>query len=141
MADTTTIITITTIIFCEFPENADFYYGFIHLAWGGGYIFGPIIMLLAYDSIGYTGIFFLLSGIISVGALVPAICMIPSRLNTNDESDDKDEKDLKSVNYCDFFKSYRSMTILIISLLGITPLIYVDGTLAVRLMAMGMTEA
>lgn len=141
MADTATVITITTIILSEFPENGDFYYGFIHLAWGGGLIIGPIIVLLAYDSIGYTGMFFLLACIISVGALVPSICMIPTRLNTNDESDDKDEKDLKSVNYCDFFKSYRTMTILIISLLGITPLIYVDGLLAMRLMAMGMTEA
>jgi MFS family permease len=84
MADTTTAITVTTIIFCEFAEQADFFYGFIHLAWAGGYIIGPIITLLAYDSVGYTGMHFLLAGIIGVGALVPSICMLPSRLNTND---------------------------------------------------------
>jgi MFS family permease len=84
MADTTSAITVTTIIFCEFAEHADFYYGLIHLAWAGGYIVGPIITLLAYDSIGYTGMFFLLACIISVGSLVPSICMIPSRLNAKE---------------------------------------------------------
>jgi MFS family permease len=91
MADTTTAITVTTIIFCEFPEHADLYYGFIHLAWSGGYIIGPIITLLAYDSIGYIGMFFLLTCMITVGSLVPSIFMIPSRLNsTESESESHD---------------------------------------------------
>lgn len=84
MADTSTAISVTTIIFCEFPDKADYYYGFIHLAWSGGYIFGPVITLLVYDSVGYAGLFFLIMGIIALGALIPAICMIPSRLNAHE---------------------------------------------------------
>jgi len=81
MADTSTAITVTIIIFSEFPDKADYYYGFIHLAWAGGFLIGPVIALLLYDSVGYAGLYYLIAGVIVLGALIPATCMIPARLN------------------------------------------------------------
>jgi len=138
MADTATAITVITIIFCEFPEKADFYNGFIMLAWTGGYIVGPVITTIFYDLVGYAGMFFLLACLIAVGALIPSVYMLPSRLNKK-ESEDEEDGDEKNVSYGDFLKSYRSITILIVFLLVITPLIYNDTLLAIRLMSMGMT--
>jgi len=80
-ADTTTSITVTAIISCEFADQADFYYGFIIFAWGSGYITGPIITLMVYNSLGYAGNFFFLACLIALGALIPSICLLPSRLN------------------------------------------------------------
>lgn len=85
-ADTTTAIAVTTIISCEFAEKADLYYGLVHIFWAGGYIIGPIITLIVYDSLGYAGIFFFIAVLIAIFGLVPSICMIPSRLNKLDES-------------------------------------------------------
>jgi len=139
MADTTTAITITTIISCEFTDKADYYYGFVQLAWSGGYIIGPMITLILHDSLHYTGLFLFLACLIALGALVPSVCMLPSRLNKK-ESETTDG-DTTYISYCDFFKSFRSVTILVVSLLGITPLIYIDGPLSTRLVSLGCTEA
>lgn len=45
------------------------------------------------------------------------------------------------MKYSDFFKSYRSLTMIILWFVGITPLIYVNNLLAVKLIEMGMAES
>jgi len=81
MGDTATIISYTTIISSEFPEKADYYYSLMHLAWSASYLIGPIVTYIAYDTFGYCGTFLFTAFLIGSGALIPAILMLPSRLN------------------------------------------------------------
>ena len=127
MADCLIIIIVTAIIFTEYSEKANLYYAYVQLVWAASYTLGPIIPLLAYETVGNGGVFLLTAGLIVLGALIPAVCLLPARLNYSEPKDSPLPVTEKEVTYMDFFRSYRSMTFLIIFIFIFTPMMCTVG--------------
>ena len=53
----------TSIIYSEFPKQANLYYAILNSAWALGYLLGPLISFMAYDTIGHAGMFLLIAGL------------------------------------------------------------------------------
>jgi MFS family permease len=62
-ADTLMLIVPTSVIYSEFPKQANLYFAILNSAWAGGYLLGPLISFMAYDTIGHAGMFLLIAGL------------------------------------------------------------------------------
>jgi MFS family permease len=62
-AETLILIVPTSIIYSEFPKKANLYLALLTCAWAGGFLLGPLISFMAYDTIGYAGMFLLIAGL------------------------------------------------------------------------------
>ena len=120
----------------------------MHLCWAIAYIIGPITVFLVFDTFAYAGTMLFIAFVILVGSLLPAIYLLPSYLNEKWQAEDATEDRASTetttimkeeISYGQFFKSYRSLSNLVLSVLITTPLIYKFGLLSTRLIAMGLT--
>jgi len=53
----------------------------MHLSWSIAYIISPITVFLVFDTFAYAGTMLIIAGVILVGSLLPATCLLPSYLN------------------------------------------------------------
>ena len=132
-------VTMSSIIFIEWPDKSEIYQEWLQLALGFGLMMGPVSSAFFVHWFKYQGTIFFFTCLIAVVGLATVVCL-PARLNYPDTPEEK-TADKEEIPFSIFFKVPRSLVCLIAFMLSMVCFFYFDPSLSLALTNHGMTDA